>query len=457
MAAHRYWRAVAFDTYAGTGLALSEFHLLSALTRVDAAASLTANIVPSSGALSNLKDDDTATSAAWTAAESQALILSWDFGVGGSADVTDIRLGSVDSRLLFLQHVKLQWSDDAVAWTDLVPTFTGIAWPGVRTKTSSEAIGAWNRGHHFGAVTLTTGGTVALHAPGSVNPARPAVPFKSSGVLQIEWEWITTSISGSSAYVGFTEYEELINPQNGRLGWSPRGWAWSNAGIKVNAGTDTAYGAGWTLGDVLGAVVDFAAGSITFYKNGASQGVAFTGIVFGDLYPGVKTGNTGPTYQTRVRTKGFTFPVAGASPWEDRETSIAVEKVRGKTRFDTEILVATLATVPKPIQTRIESPVPGRRDYLTGVLGRGIGRVKGTTKDKGTPNVPVSEKVVLHRQIDGMVIRTTWSAPGTGAYSFDYVDELQAYYVVSFDHDLNFRAVIADNLTLAGGGVELIA
>ena len=207
---------------------------------------------------------------------------------------------------------------------------------------------------------------------------------------------------------------------------------------------------------MLGAVVDFTAGSITFYKNGVSQGVAFTGITFADLYPGAKTGNTG-VYHTRVRTKGFTFPVAGADPWEVRETAIAANKVRGKARAETPAIMATLASIPKPMQMRIESPIKGRRDYLTGVLGQGIGRVKGTTKDKGTPNVPVSEKVVLHRQIDGMVIRTVWSTPGTGAYSFDYVDELQAYYVVSFDHDLNFRAVIADGLTLANGGVELIA
>ena len=89
-------------------------------------------------------------------------------------------------------------------------------------------------------------------------------------------------------------------------------------------------------------------------------------------------------------------------------------------------------------------------------IGQGIGRLKGTTKDKGTPNVAVSERVRLYRQKDGLFMRETWSTPGTGAYSFDYIDELDTYFVVSFDHDLTFRAVIADNLTLAGGGVELI-
>lgn len=456
MAAHRYWRAVGLETYDDTGLELSEFQLLSGLTRVDSPAALTASIAPLSGSLANLKDDDTSTGATWASGDVRALVLSWDFGVGGSADVTDIRLGSTESYGRFLINGKLQRSDDGIAWSDLMPAFAGITWPGVRTKTSSETIGAWNRGQHYGPVALSSGGTVATQSNLSTSVGRPAVPPKNSGILQIEWEWITNSLSGANAYVGFTEYAELINPANGRLGYTSRGWSYANNGVKVNGGVDTAYGASYVMGDVLGAVVDFTAGSITFYKNGVSQGVAFTGITFEDLYPGAKTGNTG-TYTTRVRTKGFTYPVVGADPWEDRETSIIASKVRGKLRHQPSLAVDTLSSVAKPLQMRLQTPVSGRKDYLTGVLGQGIGRVHGTTKDKGTPNVPVSEKVVLHRQIDGMVIRTVWSTPGTGAYSFDYVDELQAYYVVSFDHDLNFRAVIADNLTLANGGVELIA
>lgn len=103
----------------------------------------------------------------------------------------------------------------------------------------------------------------------------------------------------------------------------------------------------------------------------------------------------------------------------------------------------------------------GRTDYVIGSGGNGpsrlVGRVKGTTKDKGSPNVPVSERVRLYREQDGLLIREMWSTPGTGAYSFDYVDEYQTYTVLSYDHDKNFRAVVADGLTLANGGVELIA
>ena len=456
MAAHRYWRGLSLETYDDSGLELSEFQLLSGVTRVDAPATLTASAAPLSGSVANLKDDDTSTGAAWASADVRALVLSWDFGAGGSADVTDIRLGAADNKGRFLLHVKLQWSDDGAAWSDLIPVFAGIAWPGVRAKTSSETIGAWNRGQHYGPVTLSSGGTVAMQTNGSTYVGRPAVPPKNSGVLQIEWEWITNSLAGASAYVGFTEYDELINPANGRLGYTSRGWAWANNGVKVNAGNDTAYGAGYVLGDVLGAVVNFAAGSITFYKNGVSQGVAFTGITFADLYPGVKTGNTG-TFHTRVRTKGFTFPVAGADPWEDRETAITASKVRGKVRFDSPLAVQSLASIPRPLQMRLESPAKGRKDYLTGVLGEGIGRVRGFTLDYVNPlNKPYPCRVVLVRETDGLVARVQWSK-ADGSYDFQYVDELQSYTVMAYYLAHGKRAVITDGLTLANGKVELMA
>ncbi len=86
----------------------------------------------------------------------------------------------------------------------------------------------------------------------------------------------------------------------------------------------------------------------------------------------------------------------------------------------------------------------------------GNGRVRNTVKEKGTPNIPLRRRVRLVRQRDGRVVREQWSDPVTGDYDFKYVDELQTYTVLSYDHTLNFRAVIADGLTLANGTVELM-
>jgi hypothetical protein len=61
--------------------------------------------------------------------------------------------------------------------------------------------------------------------------------------------------------------------------WHPStGYAYSDAGTKLNSNAATSYGASYTQGDVIGIAFDADVGTLTFYKNGTSQGTAFTGI-----------------------------------------------------------------------------------------------------------------------------------------------------------------------------------
>ena len=49
-------------------------------------------------------------------------------------------------------------------------------------------------------------------------------------------------------------------------------------GNKYNNSTSTSYGASYTSGDIIGVALDLDGGTLIFYKNGVSQGTAFTGI-----------------------------------------------------------------------------------------------------------------------------------------------------------------------------------
>lgn len=55
-------------------------------------------------------------------------------------------------------------------------------------------------------------------------------------------------------------------------------YAYNAPGTKRETNTDSAYGDSFTTGDILGVLYDADAGSITYYKNGVSQGVATTGL-----------------------------------------------------------------------------------------------------------------------------------------------------------------------------------
>ena len=58
----------------------------------------------------------------------------------------------------------------------------------------------------------------------------------------------------------------------------------SNGNKLQNGGSNTAYGATYATGDVIGVAYDAGAGTLVFYKNNSSQGTAYTGIS-GEFFP----------------------------------------------------------------------------------------------------------------------------------------------------------------------------
>jgi hypothetical protein len=74
----------------------------------------------------------------------------------------------------------------------------------------------------------------------------------------------------------------ILNVSNGGASVSiSTRYGYRNTGVKqtgTSTLTGTAYGASFTTNDVIGVALDLDSGTITFYKNNVSQGVAYTGI-----------------------------------------------------------------------------------------------------------------------------------------------------------------------------------
>ena len=78
----------------------------------------------------------------------------------------------------------------------------------------------------------------------------------------------------------------------------------------------------------------------------------------------------------------------------------------------------------------------------------GRGSISGTVKRDADPaDLPLRRRVRLHRDVDGMMLRETWSDATTGAYLFTDIDPTITYTIISYDHEHNYRAVAADNIT----------
>lgn len=105
--------------------------------------------------------------------------------------------------------------------------------------------------------------------------------FEATAGLSIKWYFEATfSQSGTVSTLYFPG-----------VGWSAQNtvsttqvYYYRSDGQKNINGTISAYGSSYTSNDVIGVALDQSAGTLTFYKNGVSQGVAATGLTQ-SLYP----------------------------------------------------------------------------------------------------------------------------------------------------------------------------
>lgn len=510
MAAHRYWRADLLRTAGRFALQLSEFHLLAGGVRVDTAAVLTATAAPTTGSLAALSDDDTGTSVEWAYPLHMGLSLQWDFG-GSAVEVDDIRLGAVNVAASFLRNARIQFSDDGATWADYY-MFELISWPGARTKTSSSvkamAVGATATLQQLyaefeganGQTTFTDSSVNGVTLTGVGGPVLSNAVAPPSGTTSL-------LLNGTSQYVALTPLSKIFSNHPGATTWEFQFRTSSSARQTLFSWVSNSSYA-------MQIYIEAVTGLLQFTLSSAST----TGVPVNDgawhKLAIVNSTLTNPSVVTIfldgklvarfAASSGFTVGVANVSAWigAHRTASVAtavdffngnIKNViisqsltaprytrsyvpfnglgAGPATINTDsfarvttarpLVQATGAVQPAtPVVRRSFTPLRylrARKDYYTtSFAGLLIGRVAGTTKKHGMSDTPVSRKVRLVRERDGLQIAETWSEAATGAYSFDWIDESEAYTVYSLDYLNDFRAVIADNLKLANGGVTLL-
>lgn len=118
------------------------------------------------------------------------------------------------------------------------------------------------------------------------------------GVSSGKWYFEATITANNFASNGVNVgVGQITAPFTAGPGAATNAWMYSNnngagAGRKINGATSTTYGATYTTNDVIGVALDLGAGSLEFYKNGTSQGVAYSSGVTGELFPFVSMYST---------------------------------------------------------------------------------------------------------------------------------------------------------------------
>jgi hypothetical protein len=171
-------------------------------------------------------------------------------------------------------------------------------------------------GNNFTPTSFTTSGTgtdVMSDTPttnyATLNPTLPSLLQVKDGNLICDSTNRTTNYTNTTlATMGVSSgkwyYEATVDSGSMIVGWAKAGvnldyflgvdslgWSYSHSGQKWNNNSAQTYGATYTTGDVIGCALDLSAGTLEFFKNGTSQGVAFTGLS-GEFFPGIGDGSS---------------------------------------------------------------------------------------------------------------------------------------------------------------------
>ena len=124
----------------------------------------------------------------------------------------------------------------------------------------------------YSTIALSEGN---LKASESANVGRTA--FSSIALQSGKW-YFEAYVQTAGTYVGIGLSDDSYTGSS-YTGDSANSYGYlSHSGNKYNNGAAVGYGATFTAGDIVSAAFDVTTGTLTFYKNGVSQGTAFTSI-----------------------------------------------------------------------------------------------------------------------------------------------------------------------------------
>jgi SPRY domain len=123
------------------------------------------------------------------------------------------------------------------------------------------------------------------------------------GVSSGKW-YAEATMSGGGGMPGIAEFTANTSQYPGG---DAQSWGYNNGGDKYYNGSNAAYGASFTTNDVIGLALDMDAGSITFYKNGVSQGVAYSTGISGKTITFAGRGDTTTTESWNFGQRPFAY------------------------------------------------------------------------------------------------------------------------------------------------------
>jgi hypothetical protein len=188
-------------------------------------------------------------------------------------------------------------------------SLTGPESAASNSVTPAAPAAGWNAADKSNFITLSNNNlTMTMTGPSDSYVSARSTVSKTSG----KWYWENTCQGSVPFMVGIAKSAAGLN---GYVGSDANGWGYHNSGAKFTGGSSVPYGATYAVGDIIGVALDLDAGTLTFYKNGVSQGVAYTGLS-GVVFAAASVNKVAPAGALTANFGGSAFayaPPAGFS------------------------------------------------------------------------------------------------------------------------------------------------
>ena len=153
--------------------------------------------------------------------------------------------------------------------------------------------------------TYSTSSTYSNSNLSVLTPSSTGTVRANDGMGKGKWYAECVWTAGSSgAVIGITQGRHVTT---NNVGQGAYGYGYYSAGSFQNNGGDAGSPASYVVGDVIGVAYDGDNGTLTFYKNGASQGQAFSGLTAYPYYFSVSDGSSEGTGNFTWRFKESQF------------------------------------------------------------------------------------------------------------------------------------------------------
>jgi hypothetical protein len=191
-------------------------------------------------------------------------------------------------------------------------------------------VGGTVRGNYCTLNPLDNGGLTLSN--GNLQFDKAATGWKSTrstfGMATGKWYWESTITAATGEHYCQQGVALSSADITSYFSTTTAGFAYESDALKIN-GSFTSYGASYGVNDVIGVAFDADAGTLTFYKNGTSQGVAYSGMAANTYFPavglwGTVTANinfgqrpfayTAPSGFKALNTQNLPTPTIGATP-----------------------------------------------------------------------------------------------------------------------------------------------